>query len=66
MNKAGRKTEPGALVNAFHSGVGRMVAHSGSAVLPIAHCGLDSILAARGSSCVIMCVLSVVGLFIGV
>lgn len=40
-------------MNAFHSGVGRMVAHSGTAVLPIAHAGLDSIIASRDDSCVI-------------
>lgn len=37
-------SEPGALVSPFHSGVGRLVAHSGARVLPVAHAGLDAVL----------------------
>eukprot|EP00615_Pteridomonas_danica_P010498 CAMPEP_0114339916 /NCGR_PEP_ID=MMETSP0101-20121206/8036_1 /TAXON_ID=38822 ORGANISM="Pteridomonas danica, Strain PT" /NCGR_SAMPLE_ID=MMETSP0101 /ASSEMBLY_ACC=CAM_ASM_000211 /LENGTH=358 /DNA_ID=CAMNT_0001473019 /DNA_START=13 /DNA_END=1089 /DNA_ORIENTATION=+ len=45
----GRKNEPNGLVATFHSGVGRLVAHSGAKVIPTAHCGLDSLLTSEKS-----------------
>ena len=43
----GRVSEPHATVATFYSGIGRLVAHSGARVLPMAHVGLEPILAAK-------------------
>ena len=43
----GRRSEPHAPVAPFYSGIGRLVAHSGARVLPMAHVGLEPILAAH-------------------
>ena len=47
MQLDGRRSEPHAPVATFYSGIGRLVAHSGARVLPVAHVGLEPVLAAR-------------------
>ena len=49
MQPDGRWSEQGGRVATFFSGVGRIVAHSGAVVLPVAHFGLDDILPAGSS-----------------
>jgi hypothetical protein len=37
-------------VAAFHSGVGRLIAHSDARVLPVAHTGLDQVLVSSNNT----------------
>ena len=49
-NRDGRVNEPGGEVLSFFSGIGRLVAHTRAAVVPIGHHGLGTVLASKDAS----------------